>query len=409
MHDVELYQQILGLSSPWSVERVELDAVAQRVVVSVSHAEGVRWRCPQCDRECTTYDHGDERTWRHLDTCQFQTFLRARVPRMNCPVHGVVQAEVPWAEPRGRFTMLFERFAIQVLLQCQTTQGACRLLRISWDEAQAIRDRAVKRGQSRKAAAVVSRIGVDEKAFKRGHSYMTVVCDIDRGTVEFVAEARTKASLQGYFDALTREQRTGIQAVAMDMWAPYLEATRENLPWASRKIVFDRFHIMKHMSEAVDDVRKEEHRALLQAGDKTLTGTKYLFLMGQENLSDKNRKQMDSLPLSILQTGRAWAIKESLRDLWHHATPTAARAYFDRWYSWAIRSRLEPVKEVARMIQRHLENVVSYCRHGITNAVAEGLNSKIMSLKRRASGFRSPDSFKTAIYFYCGGLDMDPR
>ena len=113
--------------------------------------------------------------------------------------------------------------------------------------------------------------------------------------------------------------------------------------------------------------------------------------------------------MGILKTGRAWAIKESLRDLWHHARAPAARQFFGRWYNLAIRSRLEPVKEVARLIHRKLENIVSYCRHRITNAVAEGLNSKIMSLKRRASGFRNPDSFKTAIYFYCGGLDMDPR
>jgi transposase len=409
MRDVELYQQILGLSSPWGVERIELDAEAQRVVVFVSHGEDVSWRCPQCEADCGTYDHSEERTWRHLDTCQFQTFLLARVPRVNCPEHGVVQVSIPWAEPRGRFTMLFERFAIQVLLQCQTTMGACRLLGISWDEAQAIRDRAVKRGQSRKEATVVPRVGVDEKAFKRGHSYMTVVCNIDQGTVEFVAEERTKESLQGYFEGLTEEQRKGIKAVAMDMWEPYLQAALENLPWASGKIVFDRFHIMQHMSKAVDDVRKQEHRSLLQDGDKTLSGTKYLFLKGQEKLSEQARERMDSLPLSHLKTGRAWAIKESLRDLWHHATPTAAKAYFDRWYSWAIRSRLEPVKEVARMLLRRIDNVVSYCRHGITNAVAEGLNSKIMSLKRRASGFRNADSFKTAIYFYCGGLDMDPR
>lgn len=409
MNDVELYQQILGLAAPWRVSGVTMDAVAQKVVLQVAHADGCRWRCPRCQAECALYDHSEVRTWRHLDTCQFQTFLEARVPRVKCPEHGVVQVAIPWAEPRGRFTMLFERFAIQVLLQCQTTAGACALLEITWDEAQAIRDRAVQRGQSRKAAAVVPRIGIDEKAFKRGHKYMTVVCNIDEGIVEYVSEDRTKASLQAYFDSRTEEQRKGIKAVAMDMWEPYYQVVMEHVPWASAKIVFDRFHVMKHMSEAVDAVRKEEHKRLLAAGDTTLTGTKYVFLKGEEKLSEKARAQLESLPLGVLKTGRAWAIKESLRDLWTHPGAPAARRYFASWYSWAIRSRLEPVKEVARMIQRRLENVVSYCRHRITNAVAEGLNSKIMSLKRRASGFRNPESFKTAIYFYCGGLDMDPR
>lgn len=409
MQDIELYQQVLGLSLPWKVSGVKLDPAAQSIVVDVAHAEGTRWHCPQCERELAAYDHSEERTWRHLDTCQFQTLLRARVPRVNCPEHGVVQTEVPWAEPRGRFTMLFERFAIQVLLACQTTQGACGVLGISWDEAQAIRDRAVRRGQRRKELVPVPRIGVDEKAFRRGHRYMTVVCDIDRGVVEFVSENRTKESLAAYFDSRTPQQLRGIKAVAMDMWEPYVQATLAKLPRAATKIVFDRFHIMKHMGEAVDRVRRREHRDKLRAGDESLKGTKYLFLTGSENLSEKKRRELDSLPITILKTGRAWAIKETLRDLWHHATVKEARLFFDRWYSWAIRSRLKPVKEVARMVKGRLDNVVSYCRHWITNAVSEGLNSKIMSLKRRASGFRNPDSFKTAIYFHCGGLDMDPR
>ena len=409
MQDVELYRQILGLSSPWTVDRVELDVEAQRVDVCVEHAAEARWCCPQCERELPIYDHSEERTWRHLDTCQFQTFLKARLPRVECPEHGVVQVEAPWAEPRGRFTILFERFAIDVLLQCQTVQGACRLLSISWDQARAVMDRAVQRGQERKEALPVPRIGVDEKAFRKGQDYMTVVCNLDRGVVEFVTEERTKDSLHRYFSSRTAEQMPSFEAIAMDMWEPYVQATLEAVPLAADKIVFDRFHIMRHMTEAVDDVRKQEHRALLKEGDESLKGTKYLWLTSQENLSEKRREELASLPLTILKTGRAWAIKETLRDLWHHSSPDKARRFFEGWYSWAIRSRLEPVKDVARMIQKRVENVVNYCRHWITNAVSEGLNSKIMSIKRRAGGFRNPDSFKTAIYFHCGGLDLYPR
>jgi transposase len=406
---VELYRQILGLSSAWTVARVELDVESQRVDVCVEHGAEARWRCPQCERELPVYDHSEERTWRHLDTCQFQTFLKARLPRVDCPEHGVLQVEAPWAEPRGRFTILFERFAIDVLLQCQTVQGACRLLSISWDQARAVMDRAVQRGQARKEAKPVPRIGVDEKAFRKGQDYMTVVCDLDRGVVEFVTEDRTKDSLHRYFSSRTEKQMQSFEAIAMDMWEPYVQATLEAVPLAADKIVFDRFHIMQHMTEAVDDVRKQEHRALLKAGDESLKGTKYLWLTNQDNLSDKRREELASLPVTILKTGRAWAIKETLRDLWHHGSVAQARRFFEGWYGWAIRSRLEPVKDVARMIQKRVENVVNYCRHWITNAVSEGLNSKIMSLKRRAGGFRNPDSFKTAIYFHCGGLDLYPR
>ena len=287
MRDVELYQQILGLSSPWTVERVEVDIEAQRVDVCVEHGADARWCCPHCERELPVYDHSAERTWRHLDTCQFRTFLKARLPRVACPDHGVLQVEAPWAEPRGRFTILFERFAIDVLLHCQTVQGACRLLSISWDQARAVMERAVERGQARKEALPVPRIGVDEKSFRKGHKYMTVVCDLDRGVVEFVTQDRTKDRLHRYFSSRTPEQMRSFKAIAMDMWEPYVQATLEAVPLARHKIVFDRFHIMQHMTEAVDDVRKAEHRALLKDGDESLKGTKYLWLTNQDNLSDK--------------------------------------------------------------------------------------------------------------------------
>jgi transposase len=408
MRDVELYQQILGLESPWSVRDVVLNIDEGRVDIHVQHPEGVKWQCPHCARELSCYDHVPERTWRHLDTCQLETHLHARIPRVNCVEHGVVQVSVPWSEERGRFTLLMERFIIQALLACQTTQGACELLRISWDQAWHVAQRAVARGQARKGTVVTRQIGVDEKAFRKGHSYMTVVNSIERGTVEFVTEDREKASLARYFAGLTDEQRQGIEAVAMDMWDPYVQATLEALPLAREKIVYDRFHIMQHMTGAVDKVRKTEHRKLSLEGDARLKRTKYLWLTTEENLSERQRPKFADLKSSDLKTARAWGLKENLRNLWSYTSPGWAKRFFGTWYQWAIRSRLEPVKKVASMIKRRLENVITYCRHFVTNAVAEGLNSKIMSLKRRAGGFRNPDNFKTAIYFHCGGLDLYP-
>jgi transposase len=320
----------------------------------------------------------------------------------------VVQVAVPWAEERGRFTLLMERFIIQALLACQTTKGACELLRISWDQAWHVVERAVARGQARKEAVVTPQIGVDEKAFRKGHSYLTVVNDIERGTVEYVTEGREKASLERYYATLTDAQRQGIEAVAMDMWEPYVQATLEALPLAQEKIVYDRFHIMQHMTKAVDQVRKGENKALSLEGDERLKKTKYLWLTTEKNLSEKQEQAFAALRRSDLKTARAWGIKENLRNLWSYATPGWAKRFFGQWYGWASRSRLEPVKKVAAMIQRRLENVVTYCTHFVTNAVAEGLNSTIMSIKRRAGGFRNPENFKTAIYFHCGGLSLYP-
>lgn len=409
MRDTELYERVLGIERPWFVARVELAVKEQRVDIYLEHQAQAKWCCPECGQAMAGYDHSDQRAWRHLDTCQFQTVLHARIPRGTCPEHGVRQANVPWAAPGGRFTLLFERWIIDVLTECQNVRGVCALLGISWDEAFGVMDRAVQRGRQRKVAKVVAYVGVDEKAFRKGHSYMTVVCDLEESTVEHVAEDRKQESLEGYFAGLTPKQRQGIQAVAMDMWEPYVQAVRAALPEAADKIVFDRFHIIKNANEAVDNVRRAEHKGLLKLGIGLLKHTRQLWLYGQENVPEDKQWGFEYLRSFKLATCRAWAIKEMLRCLWDYHSLGWAKRFLKRWYSWAIRSRLEPIKKLARMVRHHAANILTYFRHRITNGVAEGLNSKIMTIKRKACGFRNKENFKTAIYFYCGGLDLYPR
>jgi transposase len=409
LQDTKLFETILGLTPPWHIARVELKTDEQRVDLWLEH-EPTRWPCPECETTLPTFDHADERTWRHLDTCQFQTHLHAEVPRVQCPTHGVRQVRVPWAEPRSRFTLLMERLVIDLIRQCSTVKGACAIAGLSWDEAWGIMRRAVARGQRRKTAQPIRYIGVDEKAFRKGHRYHTIVCDLERATVEFVAEERRTESLAAYYRPLTDAQKSALQAVAMDMWEPYVLATRDGLPDGAERIVFDRFHIMREMTKAVDTVRKEEHRALLHAGEESpLTGTKYVWLFSEENLPDYHAETFAQLQALNLKVGRAWAIKEALRTLWTFRQGAAVRRFFADWYAWAMRSQLEPVKKVAGMLKRHLDGVLRFVKHPITNGVAEGLNSKIMSIKRKAGGFRNPHNFTTAIYFHCGGLDLYPR
>ena len=409
MQDTKLFETILGLTAPWHVARVELKTEATRVDLFLEH-DPARWPCPECGGELAAFDHAEARTWRHLDTCQFETHLHAAIPRIQCPTHGVKQVRVPWAEPRSRFTLLMERLVIDLMLQCSTVKGACTIARISWDEAWGIMQRAVARGQARKPARPIRYIGVDEKAFRKGHRYHTVVCDLERSTVEFVAEDRKTDSLAAYYAQLTDEQKAALQAIAMDMWEPYIGATRDGLPEGAARIVFDRFHIMREMTKAVDTVRKQEHREFLRAGaDSPLTGTKYVWLYSDERRPAHHAETFATLQALNLKVGRAWAIKEALRTLWTYRQPAAVKRFFTRWYAWAVRSRLEPVKQVAATLKRHLEGVLRFAQHPVTNGVAEGLNSKIMSIKRKAGGFRNPVNFTTAIYFHCGGLDLHPR
>lgn len=407
MEDRALYQTILGLQPPWTVERVELREAMAEVDVWVGAVAGTTFVCPQCDVPAPIYDHV-ERRWRHLDTCQFRTLLCARVPRVQCATHGVITIPVPWAEPGSRFTLLFERLAI-AWLQEATPTAVGRRLGLSWDEGRGIMERAVRRGLQRRTADPVAHLGIDEKSFLKRHQYVSVVVDLDQPRILHVADDRKASSLTDYFTALTPAQRDGIAAIAMDMWEPYRKTVRAHVPDADQKIVFDKFHILQHVGVAVDTVRKQEHTAFLAAGDTRLTRTKYDWLKHPANFSKQAWQEFAALRTSTLQSARAWAMKESLRKLWDYTYLGAARTFFRGWYGWAMRSRLEPMKKVARLLKAHLENILTYLTHRITNAVTEGLNAKIQWIKYSARGYRNREAFKMAIYFHCGGLDLEPR
>jgi len=286
--------------------------------------------------------------------------------------------------------------------------GAARLLRLSWDEAWLLMDHAVARGLAARPVTVPTHVGVDEKAAGRGADYITVVCDLDAGTVEHIADERRQASLDEYFERFTDVQLAGIEAVAMDMWEPYAASARDHLDEAENKIVFDRYHLMSYLSKAVDTVRKQENRALVAAGDKSLAGTKYLWLYSAKNLPNRHADRFATLRTGDLKTARAWAIKESLRHLWNYRRRGWAAKHFKRRYFWATHSRLKPVIEAAKTLKRHEQGILAYFAHRITNAAAEGLNSRIQAIRVSARGYRNREHFKTAIYFHLGGLQLYP-
>jgi transposase len=385
MRDIDFFTKLLSLKKPWKVDRVSISPEAKEIDVWLEHRQRAEFACPVCRLPLPIYDHVATRRWRHLDHGECQTWLHARIPRVYCLEHGARQAAVPWALPGARFTLAFERHAIDVLLETDVLGGA-RLLKLSWDEAWHLMERAVERGQQRKKRRVIPYLGVDEKAVARRHQYVTLVCDLQRGTVEYLGENREKTSLDAYYAALSKKQLAGIQGVAMDMWDPYIASTKAHVPDGEKKIVFDRFHIMQHMNEAVDAVRKDENRLLMADDFDILKGTKYLWLFAEENTPEKMAERFGWIRESNLKTARAWAIKESLRGLWSYHRKGWAERYWKEWYFWATHSRLKPVKKVARMIHNHLENVLTYFDHRITNAVSEGLNSKIQTVKKTPTG-----------------------
>jgi transposase len=410
MDDRTLYATILGIAPPWDVTRVELDDTAKAVHVWLEERSGTTFACPECQTVSPLYDHVD-RSWRHLDTCQYETRLLARVPRIECAEHGVKTVPVPWAAAHSRFTMLFERLAIAWLKEA-TPAAVARRLGLTWEEANGIVERAVQRGLARRSSMAGRRLGIDEHSYLKHFQFVTMVVDLDEQAVLHVADDRSADSLASYFDSLSNDERLAIEAIAMDMWDPYRRTVRDYVPDGDTKIVFDKFHVMRHVIEAMDQVRRREQRELRARGDRRLTGTKFLWLktaVGRQDFTAESRRQFRQLRASALKSARAWAMKEAFRHIWDYQSIPAARAFFDRWQAWAIRSRLKPMIHVAGIIRRHLENVLNYLVHRITNAVTEGLNAKIQWIRYSSRGFRNRERFKTAIYFHCGRLDLEPR
>ena len=238
---------------------------------------------------------------------------------------------------------------------------------------------------------------------------VTVVTDLDNPHVLYVADDRKAESLKGFFVPLTDVQRVAIRVVAMDMHQPYIRVVTDALKDGANKIAFDKFHIVSHLGDAVDKVRRQEHRELSAADDQTLKGSKYLWLMNEENMHrPEQRATFEALKQCSLRTARAWAIKDTARDLWDYVSPVAAEKAWRKWIAWARRCHLEPIKKVAAMIRDHLPGILKAIVTRTTNAAAESINAKIQWIKRSACGFRNRTRFKNAVYFHLGKLDLYP-
>lgn len=399
------YSQLLGLTVPWRVTTVDLDHEAKSVTIRVVWPEDTPVPCPACAAPCTVASHREERSWRHLDTMQFATILTCRVPRSRCSDHGVKTILVPWAGRGSRFTLLFESFAIDVLKTAAHLTAACLLLGISWDQAFRLMDRAVERGVARRTFTdTLQHVGVDEKSFGKGQSYGSLLTDLDGQRVLEVVQGRKRVNADELWATLPDEQRAGLTAVALDMWEPFMGASAAAAPQADQ--VHDKFHVTSYLTKAVDLVRRTEARQLKTADSSLLTGTKYLWLRNPSNWSDEEKTQFRSLQAESLKTGRAWAVKESFTHFWGYRSLTWATKFFTRWYFWATHSRLVPIVKAAKTLKRHLTGILAYVKHRITNAVTEGLNSKIQTLKANARGYRNFAHYRTAILFHCGKLSL---
>ncbi len=351
MQDKELYEKLFGLKAPWKVEKVDLRMEESKVTVVLTHEPLARFPCPECGIECAVYDHR-HRQWRHLDTCDFITMIEADVPRVRCGEHGVLQTSVAWAEARSGFTALFEALAIS-WLKVAPINAVSERMKISWDEAWGIMERAVRRGIERRELVPIEELAIDETSFQKRHEYVTVLVDRKRGVVIDVLDDRKKKTLKDWLES-NKDQLSEVRSISMDMWKPFINAVREVLEGAEQKICFDRFHVASHFGKALDKVRAAEHRALGREGDSPLTKTKHDWLRTKANGGYKDKRSFLRLTRMNLKTARAWRIKEAANGLWSYSYRKVAERNWKALLGWLARCRLDPMIKVGRMVRRYL-------------------------------------------------------
>jgi transposase len=396
---------MLDLKSPWKILDVNLDHATHKIVIQVG-CEGTLW----IEDGQTLHIHGyDEREWRHLDFWQYETVLKARVPRLKDPVSGKTQSvTVPWAGPGSRWTRAFENHAIQALQIAHTVSDAAKLLRVNWHSAQRIMALAVERGMARRQEDQMETLGADEKSFLRGQNYISVLTDLAGRRVLEVKPGATKEVVKSLIEeSLSPQQRKAVKAVAMDRSGTFKAAVSETLPAA--KIVFDNYHLAADLNKAVDATRRSENKQLSSQGNDLLKGTRFQWLSDPATLPPTVLSSFEILAQKQLQTSRAWGLKELFKGLYEQKDAEAGARYFDQWVQKAKRSRLPAMKKLAASFQASREGILNWFDYQITNALTEGLNSVIQGLKTAARGFRNAASYRIRILFFTGKLELQAR
>jgi transposase len=398
------YEKLLGLQSPWRVSSVEENIRLKSIDLKLVHEPGTRFACPHCDQKCPVHDHAPERRWRHLDALKFRTFLTAMPPRIRCPEHGVVSISLPWAHFSTRWTIDFEFMVIETMEACSTISAASKLLGLPWASLQAIMENAVTRGVARRDLKGLCFLGLDEKSFLRGQSYISVCNDLAGRRVLEVSPGRTAEEAVVALQVVPEEQRKEIKAVSIDMSAACAKAVSLVFPKAAQ--VIDRFHVSALLNKMVNGVRRAEHARLMEEGDETLKGTRQMWLWDPENMPPAMLEKFAAVAELNLRTSAAWQVKENFAMFWEQRDQARALEFFNQWEQAALRLKYPQVTAMAKTLRRYLTGLLAYHVNRITNALSEGFNSKIQALKSAARGFRNAAHYRIRILFFCGKLDF---
>jgi transposase len=401
MQSEKLFETALGVSQPWSVKEARLDGAARTLTIAVDFAAGSRFSHPEVAGAHPVHDTQIKR-YRHLNFFQHECFLDVRVPRVKLPDGAVRLVEPPWAGQLSGFTLLFEALVLSLCREMPFAAVA-RLVGESWHRVAAIAERYVEMALAQADFSAVRELAIDETSRARGHEYVTLAADAEQRAVIFVTDTRESAAIERLAADLKAHggDPDTVTAVSIDMSPAYIKGVAAHLPNAA--VTFDKYHVVAHASHALDLTRRAE-----QKRDPALKGLRWTLLKDRSRLSEARQADLDALlsNLTTKRTARAWQYREDLREILNRKQINVVRAMLQQWCTNVMRSKVEPMKVVAKMIRAHLEGIVAWARSRMTNGFLEALNGLFQAAKRKARGYGRLATIRTVIFLIAGKLDF---
>jgi transposase len=401
MSNHQLFETALGIKAPWFVQAVNFDASQRRLTIVIDFPRGTRFSHPMVPGEHPVHDTQIKQL-RHLNFFQHECYLEVRVPRVRLPDGKVALVEPDWVGKLSGFTLLFEALVL-MLAQQMPFAAVARTVGETWHRVHAICTRYVELALERADLSAVDAVAFDETSYKRGHNYLTLAADTDARRVIFVTEGNDADTI-GVFAEYLRAHKAdpeNIKLASIDMSPAFLKGVTDNLP--DVRITFDKFHVIAHASQAVDKMRRSEQKA-----DPTLKGLRWTLLKDRSKLSREQATDLDRLVarFTTKRTARAWLYREQLRDILDRKQINVVATMLKQWCANVLRSKVDPMKDVARMIRRHFDGIIAWTQTRQTNGYIEAINGLFQAAKRKARGYVRFQTMKTVLFLIAGRLNF---
>jgi transposase len=397
----QLFEAALGITSPWYVQGVDFDAEKHLLTIAVDFSAGSRFTHPDVPGEHPVHDTRTKRL-RHLNFFQHECYLEVRVPRVRLPDGSVRQVEPNWFGRLDGFTLMFEALIV-LLAQQMPFSVVAKMTGLSWHHVHAICARYVDNAVDLIDLSDVTAVSIDETSCRRGHEYVTIVADEAKRRVVFVTEGKDAATIAAFGSHLSSHggKPDQITNVCIDMSPAFIKGVGEHL--SSATITYDKFHVIAHASIAVDETRRREQR-----NDPTLKGLRWALLKDRSKLNVEQRHDLDALVVHYTtnRVARAWLYREQLRDILDRKQPNVVDSMLRQWCTNVMRSKVEPMKDVALLVRRHFEGIVAWSRTRQTNGFIEALNGLFQAAKRKARGYTRYTTMRTVLFLIAGKLDF---